>query len=331
MRSSTTVEEPDYTAPLPDEESEAEPDATATEGWQPRSRELMEWAEENAERLGSHEYVRLADIAGDLASLERKYKRLEKRIIEYDGEDASVLAPSGGSQIDANDYLSDDDASECSSNASSSLNSQKSTAPSTKSSEAGELIVNSERSRKAKAETPSNYFLKYMGRYYIVPLSAILRNYKAPPFEVRDAETLHEMCTRGKRTRTWRNQDVATHDIVVLKMLDRKNEERFYWCITLAVKNTQHADDRRILHMLPELTARRLQEKWAQHDVHKTSQLVKDYRPAPYPDRIRSGCAMLPIPGKTRVFDLPCGEDHVEYGNYWRTRKMARKLKSSVA
>lgn len=319
LRSAVVLNEPDYMAPLPDDEDVSEN--------QPKSRRLMEWAEDNCEKVGSHEYVRLADIVGDLAALERKFEKLKQRIIEYDGESASILAPSNDDQPDPNDFASSSDGlcEEDSDDAVSNVSSNSSDV-STNESGIGDLIRDKNRSECVRQSPSSGYFIKYMSQYYAVPTSAIVRNYKPPALKFSNVQTIKNLTSRGKRTMSWRGKTIPSVNIIVIAMNDRADVSSFYWCVTLACETSIHADDHRVLNLLPDHTVRKIYHEFMQDEIMRHSQLVTKFKPACIEFR---NVVAPPIPGKSRKLDPLHGDvyqNDYEVGNYWPIMKRSRKL-----
>jgi hypothetical protein len=199
---------------------------------------MMEMVEDNQEKLGSKLYVDLANFLGELSKIERRGKRMRKRIGEYDGSDASVLVPSdvADNEIGEEDY---EDGSESSGEPVPSESDFGSEACSNLSSNNGSIseeIKDDSLKAKASKRTASGYYMRYMGKYYSIPKNALLRNYQRP-VKVLNHEEFVRRCKRCGRTRAWRWEPICPAAIIVVKAHTRCNKLVNLWCVAMEKEN----------------------------------------------------------------------------------------------
>lgn len=321
---------------LEDLQREAELDSDEEDNDASECRKMMEMIEEHQEALGSKLYVDLANITGNLSKLERRAKRMRKKIKSELGSDCSALIPSDveDAHIDEDDYGSESDASDYSIASNDNVPASKA---STDSSQAGEEVENAEESEKQSVLNPSGYFMKYRGTYYAVPKRHIMRDYKRT-MVMPSREAMRKRVWRGHRAQEWKWEPIDPSKIVVVQMKNRTvATTEHIWCVTMRLDDSAanpkaRSDDSKILHVLPETTIVRLVRAMKADPEMETSSLLHQYLPewiiqGPYlTTNARVTRRNTPIPGPSRRDEL-YGPTH---GNYWPRLRLAKRIRSAI-
>lgn len=323
----------DPTARFPDEEDDDDEKNDII------SRKMMEYLENCQEDLGSQHYVALANICGEMSTVERRNGRMKRKLLEYDGSDCSALMPSDDEEFTPDNFNSDDD-DEASDNESEESDVHMALSVcSTAISDAVEEINDATASRKAAALSPSGYFMKYQDVYFMVPKPAILRTYKRT-IAVPTHSTFEALTSRGSRARAWTFEPICPAAVVVVEMKTRlpnsQFEKDFFWCVSLKLNETNDndTDDAKILHVLPETTVARLYQTLLVDPQLASSSLVQKYAPKWLKMQTRPPATrQIPIPGNSK--SMPQSPDpriprRVLTGNYWPKLSSKKRLRSAL-
>lgn len=310
-----------------------------------KAREMLDVVGDICDKIPEQAYIDLCNLSSDFSKLERREARLRQYILEIEGSECSILAPSDDNDdLPVVDALSDsDDWSSLSDNGCEcefdGQNVHSSCASSVQSDRPDE-IPDAAQSAKNKSVAPSGLLVYSKGQYFSVPMSAVKRggNDTIP----MDSEKIIELTRPKNRAKTWNtlfpNGTLDPTKIVVLQMklatpiTDDSMVEHttsFFWGVIFQPSRPRK-DDHRVVWLLPETTCWQVTQNLLSSPQTENSSLVKKWQPCMLREPDWTPCCpvrSVPIAGPSRQArrSTPCAE--TKTGNYW---PVSKRVKTTV-